>query len=165
MKRWLFDYLRGTRRDWSASFAGWRTRQHGESYDCGYLRLLAVSSYRRCWRRHGDFLTEALKAHAGPLGVLFDQPQVVNTPEYLQRAGVLDRCEVAGGSFFESVPPGVDLSILKRVMHDWSDDVCAGSLSRCHDAVAKDERIVVIDAVVPPGNAPHLRKTVDLLMM
>jgi hypothetical protein len=90
---------------------------------------------------------------------------VVDTPEYLQPAGVLDRCEVAGGSFFESVPPGGDLYILKRVMHDWSDDVCAGILRRCHDAVAKDQRIVVIDAVVPPGNAPHLSKTVDLLMM
>jgi hypothetical protein len=79
--------------------------------------------------------------------------------------GVLDRCEVAAGSFFESVPPGGDLYILKRVMHDWSDDVSAGILRRCHDAVAKDQRIVVIDAVVPPGNAPHLSKTVDLLMM
>jgi hypothetical protein len=124
-----------------------------------YSRIVDVGGGR------GGFLAEVLKAHKGPRGVLFDQPQVVATPEYLQRAGVLDRCEVAGGSFFESVPPGADLYILKRVMHDWPDDVCAGILRRCRDAVAKDGRILVVEAVVPPGNTPHRSKTVDLLMM
>jgi hypothetical protein len=124
-----------------------------------YRRIVDVGGGR------GGFLAEVLKAHAGPRGILFDQPQVVAKPEYLQRAGVLDRCEFAGGSFFESVPPGGDLYILKRVMHDWSDEVCAAILRRCRDAVAKDGRIVVIDAVVPPGNTPHPSKTLDLLMM
>ena len=50
-------------------------------------------------------------------------------------------------------------------MHDWPDDVCAGILRRCRDAVAKDGRILVVEAVVPPGNTPHRSKTVDLLMM
>jgi hypothetical protein len=124
-----------------------------------YRRIVDVGGGR------GGFLAEVLKAHAGPLGVLFDQPQVVANPEYLQRAGVIDRCEIAAGTFFESVPPGADLYILKRVMHDWPDDVCAGILRRCRNAVAKGGRIVVIDAVIPPGNTPDLNKTVDLLMM
>jgi O-methyltransferase domain len=51
------------------------------------------------------------------------------------------------------------------VIHDWPDDVCVGILRRCRDAVAKDGRIVVIDAVISPGNTPHLSKTIDLLMM
>jgi predicted transcriptional regulator len=124
-----------------------------------YHRIVDVGGGR------GGFLAEVLKAHVGPRGVLFDQPQVVDTPEYLQRAGVLDRCEVVGGSFFESVPVGGDLYVLKRVMHDWPDDVCAGILRACRNAVAKDGRVVVIDAVIPPGNTPDLNKTVDLLMM
>jgi hypothetical protein len=68
------------------------------------------------------------------------------------------------GAFSSQSHRAAHLYILKRVMHDWSDDVCAEILRRCRDAVAKDQRIV-IDAVVPPGNAPHLSKTVDLLMM
>jgi hypothetical protein len=39
-------------------------------------------------------------------------------------------------------------------MHDWSD-VCTGFPRRCRHAGGNDERVVVIDAVVPPGNAPH----------
>lgn len=124
-----------------------------------YRRVVDVGGGR------GGFLAEVLKAHTGPRGVLFDQPQVVAKPEYLERAGVLDRCEVTGGSFFESVPPGGDLYILKRVIHDWPDDVCVGILRRCRDSVAKDGRIVVIDAVVQPGNTPDPNKTVDLLML
>lgn len=124
-----------------------------------YRRVVDVGGGR------GGFLAEVLKAHAGPRGVLFDQPQVVAKPEYLERAGVLDRCEVTGGSFLESVPPGGDLYILKRVIHDWPDDVCAEILRRCRDAVAKDGRIVVIDAVVQPANTPDPNKTVDILML
>jgi hypothetical protein len=124
-----------------------------------YRRIVDVGGGR------GGFLAEVLKAHTGPRGILFDQPQVVDTPEYLLRAGVLDRCEIAGGSFFESVPREADLYILKRVMHDWPGNVCAQILRRCRDAVAKGGRIVVIDAVIPPGNSADLNKTVDLLMM
>jgi O-methyltransferase domain len=97
--------------------------------------------------------------------VLFDQPQVVEKPEYLERAGVLARCEIVGGSFFEPVPPRADLYILKHVIHDWPDDVCVGILRRCRDAVSKDGYIVVIDAVIRPGNRPSLSKAVDLLML
>ena len=124
-----------------------------------YQRIVDVGGGR------GGFLAEVLKTHAGPRGVLYDQPQVVDHPDYLTRAGVIDRCEIAAGSFFESVPSGGDLYILKRVMHDWPDDVCLGILRRCRDAVVKHGRVIVVDAVVPPGNQPHLSKTVDILMM
>jgi hypothetical protein len=125
----------------------------------GYQRIVDVGGGR------GGFLAEVLKIHAGSRGVLYDQPQVVAHPDYLTRAGVIDRCEIAAGSFFESVPSGGDLYILKRVIHDWPDDVCLGILRRCRDAVAKHGRVIVVDAVVPPGNQPHLSKTVDILMM
>jgi hypothetical protein len=81
-----------------------------------YRRIVDVGGGR------GGFLAEVLKAHPGPRGVLFDQSQVVERPDFLLRAGVLDRCQLLAGSFFESVPAGADLYILRRVMHDWSDD-------------------------------------------
>jgi O-methyltransferase domain/Dimerisation domain len=124
-----------------------------------YKRIVDVGGGR------GGFLAEILKAHRNPRGILYDQPQVVAHPDYLTKAGIADRCDVIGGNFFESVPTGADLYVLKRVMHDWSDDICEGILRRCRDAVSSSGRVVVIDSVVPPGNEPHLSKTGDLLMM
>jgi len=70
-----------------------------------------------------------------------------------------------GGGFFESMPAGADLYVLKRVLHDWPDDVCEGILRRCRDAVAKDGRAAVVDAVIPPGRHSDPTKAVDVLMM
>lgn len=125
-----------------------------------YRRIVDVGGGR------GGFLGAILKTYPSPRGVLYDQPQVVKHPDYLTEAGVRDRCDVVGGSgFFESIPAGADLYVLKRVLHDWPDDVCEGILRRCRDAVAENGRVVVVDAVISPGNHPNLAKTVDLLMM
>ncbi len=78
---------------------------------------------------------------------------------------MLDRCEVIGGNFFESVPKGADAYVLKRVIHDWNDDTCEGILRRCRDAVIDGGRVIVVDAVVLEGNDFDFGKTIDLLMM
>jgi hypothetical protein len=125
-----------------------------------YRRIVDVGGGR------GGFLAAILKTYPSPRGVLYDQPQVVEHPEYLTKGGVRDRCDVVGGTgFFASIPVGADLYVLKRVLHDWPDDVCEGILRRCRDAVAKDGRVVVVDAVIPAGNHPDPTKAVDLLMM
>jgi len=125
-----------------------------------YRRIVDVGGGR------GGFLAAILKTYPSPRGVLYDQPQVVEHPHYLTRAGVRDRCDVVGGAgLFESIPAGADLYVLKRVLHEWPDDICEGILRRCHDAAGKDGRVIVVDAVIPPGNHPDLTKAVDLLMM
>ena len=56
---------------------------------------------------HGALLTTVLAANPQARGVLFDQPHVVaGAAPLLREAGVADRCEVVGGSFFEAVPEG-----------------------------------------------------------
>jgi hypothetical protein len=113
----------------------------------------------------GGFLAEVLKAQPAARGILFDRPAVVEEPSLLEAAGVLDRCETVGGDFFEAVPPGADVYILKRVLHDWDDDACIALLRRCRAALAAQGRVLVIDAVIPPGNDPHPAKIVDLIML
>jgi hypothetical protein len=77
----------------------------------------------------------------------------------------MDRCEVVEGDFFESVPAGADAYILKRVLHDWNDDIAVSLLGRCREAMSRDGRALTLDAVVPPDNQPHRSKTMDILMM
>ena len=55
----------------------------------------------------GTLLASVLRANPGASGVLFDLPTVVaKAPPVLEAAGVADRVEVVGGSFFVSVPEG-----------------------------------------------------------
>jgi len=72
---------------------------------------------------HGKLLTDILKGHPKMKGILFDLPSVIaGATSLIEEAGVSDRCELAGGSFFESVPAGGDAYILKHIIHDWDDE-------------------------------------------
>src|SRR5688500_1297100 len=57
----------------------------------------------------GFFLQCLLAGNPTVKGVLFDQPHVVEAGRAaMAEAGLAERCEVVGGDFFESVPPGAD---------------------------------------------------------
>ena len=43
----------------------------------------------------------------------------------LESYDVADRVETVGGNFFEKVPEGSAVYILKDILHDWNDDVAA----------------------------------------
>ncbi len=113
----------------------------------------------------GGFLAEILKANPAVMGTLYDLPQVVREPAYLEAAGLLDHCEIVGGDFFKSVPAEGDAYVLKRILHDWSDRQCVEILRTCLAAMNDKARILVIDAVVPPGNDFHPSKDMDIMMM
>jgi O-methyltransferase/methyltransferase family protein len=113
----------------------------------------------------GGLLAEILKAHPAVMGTLYDCPEVVQEPAYLTDAGLINRCEIVGGDFFKSVPIGGDAYILKRILHDWSDQRCVQILRTCREAMGEKTRILVVDAVVPPGNESHPNKVMDILMM
>jgi hypothetical protein len=83
----------------------------------------------------------------------------------LEGAGVTDRCEVIGGNFFENVPEGADAYIMKSIIHDWHDDAAATILRNCCKAMKPGGKVLVADMVVPPGNAPHPSKLIDIEML
>jgi hypothetical protein len=113
----------------------------------------------------GGLLAEIMKAHPAVRGTLYDRDEVVQEPAYLTDAGLINRCEIVGGDFFKSVPTGGDAYILKRILHDWSDQRCVQILRTCREAMDEKTRILVVDAVVPPGNESHPNKVMDILMM
>ena len=113
----------------------------------------------------GGLLAEILRQYLGASGLLFDQPQVVQDPAALSAAGLLDRCEIVAGDFFRAVPGGGGAYILKRILHDWNDAQCVRILRACREAMDAQSVLLVIDAVIPPGNDPHPGKIMDILMM
>lgn len=113
----------------------------------------------------GGFLAQILKANPSLQGVLYDRPDVVQDPQPLQAAGVMERCQTIAGSFFESLPAGGDIYVFKRVLHDWDDDTCLALLRRCRVVMPENGRLLVVDAVIPPGNDFHPGKLADLMML
>ncbi len=115
---------------------------------------------------HGALLEAILAAHSGMTGVLFDLPQVVEGARgRLGAAGLLDRCELVGGDFFESAPRGGDAYLLKHVLHDWDDERAVAILRSCYRAMARGARLLVVEIVIPPGNGPSFGKMLDLQML
>ncbi|MFG2829950.1 methyltransferase [Streptomyces sp. NPDC048434] len=112
----------------------------------------------------GGLLRAALRRHPQLTGVLFDQAPPL-THHLLDGDELKGRWRTQEGDFFASVPEGGDVYVLKHVLHDWTDEACRRILRTCHRAMAAGRRLLVIDAVLPPGNAPHFGKTLDVAMM
>lgn len=113
---------------------------------------------------HGGFLVEVLRKAPDLRGVLFDEEHVL-AQHRLGEARAADRSDTRSGDFFREVPSGADAYVLKRILHDWDDETSTRILSRCREVLAPDGRVLVIDAVIPPGNEPHPGKTLDMLLM
>jgi hypothetical protein len=77
----------------------------------------------------------------------------------------IDRCELVAGDFFTAVPRRGSLLLLKKVIHDWTDERAATVLRNCRAALPAGGRLLLIENVVPPGNEPSFSKWLDLLML
>jgi hypothetical protein len=161
-----FAYLAGhpaAARVWDAGMACFSTLENTPIAQA--LQLPAGSRVVDVGGGQGGFLAALLGTDPTLRGVLFDRPEVVADPAHLDAAGLRERCELVGGDFFAAVPPGGDAYVLKRVLHDWDDEVCVSLLRRCRNAMAVGARLLVVDAVIPDGDEPHPATIVDLIMM
>ncbi len=115
---------------------------------------------------HGAFIAAILRANPGLRGALFDMPHVVEgVAPILDEAGVADRCARVGGDFFAPPLPTGDVYTLRQIIHDWDDERSVIILRNCAQAMAPDGRVLVIEAIIPPGNEPSRVKFLDLQML
>lgn len=99
-------------------------------------------------------------------GILYDLPGVTERAKAnLQAAGLADRCQVIGGSFFEAVPAGADAYLMRHIIHDWEDAKATTILRNVHRAICREGRLLVVEGVIPPGNDPCFGKLLDLTML
>ena len=115
---------------------------------------------------HGLMLMSILKANKKIRGILFDLPHVtIGTTALLRSGGVDDRCKIVSGDFFASVPEGGDAYVMKHIIHDWDDERATQILRNCHRAMRPGGKVLIVDAVIPPGNKAHFGKLLDLEML
>lgn len=93
----------------------------------------------------GAMLAEVLKRHAHLKGTLLDQPRTVaHAHTTFDEAGVADRVTIVGQSFFDELPAGSDLYILRGILNDWPDEETRAILKRCADAARPNGRVLVL---------------------
>jgi len=113
----------------------------------------------------GSMICQLLALEPDRQGIVFDLPEVVPAArKVLAGHGLASRVDVTAGDFFQSVPQA-DIYLLSYILHDWDDTSCARLLRTIKSAAAPGARLVLIESVVPPGDAPHPAKLIDLTML
>jgi hypothetical protein len=163
----VFEYLQRDRElseifnNAMSAFSGPAIAAALEAYDFGGIGTLVDVA-----GGHGAVLGAIVQKYPGMRGILFDLEHVVaGAGPRLAAMGVADRVTIEHGDFFKAVPKG-DAYVMKHIIHDW-DDERAGLILRNIAAAMGDAkgRVILLEAVIPGGNAPHLGKLLDLEMM
>ena len=114
----------------------------------------------------GSLMIEILKANPNMEGIAADLPAVIEqATKTISDRGLQDRCKTVTCNFFERVPQWSDAYLLSHVLHDWPDDKCIDILSNCRKAMKPESRLLIVEMIVPLGDAPSVAKLLDLEMM
>jgi hypothetical protein len=115
---------------------------------------------------HGVLLTAVLGANPTARGILFDLPHVIATAsDRIEAQGLSGRCELVSGDFFEGLPEGADLHLLKQILHILDDERATCLLRICHRALSADGKLLVVEMVIPADNRPSPALAMDLNML
>ena len=114
----------------------------------------------------GSLLSATLRRHPHLTGFVLDLPDV--GPRALANFaadGIAGRARFEEGSFFESVPSGADVYLLRHVLHDWDDPEALRILASVRDAMSPGAALYIIESVIPPGDDWASARIMDLHMM
>jgi hypothetical protein len=115
---------------------------------------------------HGVLLAAVLKANPRAHGILFELPHVIATAgDAINAHGLLGRCELVSGDFFEGLPDGADLHLLKQILHILDDERATRLLQVCYRALSADGKLLVVEEVIPPDNRPSPALAMDVNML
>jgi hypothetical protein len=100
----------------------------------------------------GAMLAAILQLRPSVCGVLVELPRtVVRAGETFRAAGVEDRVKAVAQSFFDPLPSGADIYLLRGVLNNWADAEARTLLSRCAEAARPGGRVVVLKSVSSDG--------------
>jgi len=104
----------------------------------------------------GAMLASLLRRHPQARGILVDLPgTVARAGPLLESLGVAGRVTVEGQSFFDPLPFGADLYLLKSVLNDWPDEPTVAILRRCAEAARTSPAAIAVLGGVAPDETPR----------
>jgi hypothetical protein len=115
----------------------------------------------------GLLLAEILEVHRELLGVLAEQPDVLERAcERGFFSGELaGRVRFVSCDFFQAIPAGCRAYLLKMIIHDWDDEHASQILINCRKTVPRDGVLLLVEYQLGELNTPSLGKTVDIFML
>jgi O-methyltransferase domain/Dimerisation domain len=114
----------------------------------------------------GSLLIAILRRNPQTRGILFDRPHVTaGAAAPVGEAGLADRCRIVAGDFFDGVPAGGDIYLMKKIIHDWDDERARAILANCRAAMAGNGRLLLLEQVILPGNGSAFGNVADLQML
>jgi len=114
---------------------------------------------------HGLLLATILARNPHMKGTVCDLPHVLEGAKDGPLKPMMERCTLASGDMFSSVPAGADAYIMKHIIHDWPDEECIKILKACRKGVNPGGKLLVVDNVIQPGNDFAPGKFLDLQML
>jgi len=162
----FFDYCQ-TDKEFAEAFNGAMTAFSAaaaaavtEAYDfSGIRKLVDVGG------GHGYLLAAILKCNPHLRGGIMDLPDVVaGATPLLKAAGLEERVELTGGSFFDAVPPA-DAYISKNIVHDWDDEHSIKLLKNMRQAMQGQGKVLLVEIVIGRNDKDLLATLIDLEML
>lgn len=115
---------------------------------------------------NGSVLRELLAKYPKIRGLLCDLPGVVERAKPLiASAGLADRLQAIPTDFFQEVAGGADAYLMRHIIHDWNDQQSQQILTNVRRAMKPNGRLLLVETVILPGNAPDFGKLLDLNML
>jgi hypothetical protein len=165
----LFSHLRADQdlsrifNDGMTSFSQWVGRAVLEAYDFSGIKVIADVA-----GGEGALLASILQKYPAMHGLLLEQEHVLaGARKRFAALGIAERCRSSAVDFFKSVPSGADAYLMKSIIHDWDDRRAGIILKSCREAMrtAEPSKLLLVEAIIPPGNDPHMAKLVDMQML
>ncbi len=102
----------------------------------------------------GSLLISILKRYPNINATLFEQAETIQrAQELLEKEHLNERCQTVAGSFFEALPEGKEVYILKHVLHNWDDEQALQILQNCRRVMAVGTKLLVIEGVISEKTA------------
>jgi hypothetical protein len=132
-----------------------------QSYDFSrFARVIDVGG------GHGTLAVMIARAAPETKVRVLDLPHIIDgTTKRIDKEGLEHRIEAIAGSFLEKVPGPVDLCILKRVIHDWDDDISRRILTHCRNSLENGGRVLVCEMLITPGPESIAARLFDIEML
>ncbi|WP_241771477.1 methyltransferase [Pectobacterium peruviense] len=107
----------------------------------------------------GVILTELIKQYHNLTGCLFDMTGVCSRSEksVAQHYPALkERMVFTPGSFFEAIPSGYDVYLLKNVLHNWNDEFCLKILKEIAKSIGNSTLLIIEPLLDHEETSPRL---------
>jgi hypothetical protein len=114
----------------------------------------------------GTLVSELLLRHPHLRATLVDNAGVLDLARaLLAHRGVADRVTLTPGNFFETVPSGADLYLLKNVLHDWDDERSMVILRTVRAAMQPGQKVLIVESFIDRSKPDPMVSGADMQMM